>query len=194
MGSLFQPEKLLGVCKSRSGQVHMSTYKWRGFVLVQETHWTEPLPASGCHTPGEGLGKGMGSGRVWPRVQLQPGKEMVKQGCGGEPCVWRVDRDRGCCFYQAKNWGASNETCGDKLEDEALGGVPRTPCCRMLQGLNASTASREAPADSERGCILRAASGSTRSAGIADGLGKLEQYHRCLSYILEIEFWLLLET
>lgn len=38
-------------------------------------------------------------------------------------------------------------------------------------------------------CIPCAAPSGTLSGGMADGLGKLEQYHRCLSYVLEMEFW-----
>lgn len=132
---VFVPvRKALGSLQKQSGQVPMPTYGWSGFVLVQETHWAEPFPASGYHTPGAGSEKGMGSGRVWPCVQPQPGKEMVEQGCGGEPRVWRVDRTVVADSTSQRIGGASNETCGDKLEDEALGGVPRTPAAACFSG------------------------------------------------------------
>lgn len=107
----------------------------RWFVLIEETHWPKFLPANSCRRPGGGSGKGKGSGRVWPYVQLQPGKEMVKHRCHGEPCDWRVDRNHGHCIFQPKSWGDSKELVGvnrlGKPEEEAVHGVLGTPCCRM---------------------------------------------------------------
>lgn len=85
------------------GSLQKSTYGQREFVLVQETHWTEPLPASGCHTGRSS--SGMGSGRVWPCVQLQPAEEMVKQGCGGDPCLWRVGQGLWLLLLPVKELG-----------------------------------------------------------------------------------------
>lgn len=143
----------------------MPMYGGRGlqcwFVLIEETWQPEPPPAKSCRRLAGGLGKGKRSGRVWPYVQLQPGKETVKQGCDDEPCGWRVDRDHGCCLRQPKSWGTSKELVGTsrlgKPKEEALQSVPGTPCCRMLWGLNVSTASREAQVDSRQGGPLTCA-------------------------------------
>lgn len=82
MGSLFQSEKFLRVSKSRSWQIPMSIYGWRGFVLVQETHWTEPLPASGCHMPRSRLREG---GGIWEGLALCPASAWKGDGEAG---VW----------------------------------------------------------------------------------------------------------
>lgn len=126
---LSLPERWVQVCLCMGGDAAVLV------VLIEETHWPKLLPANSCHRLGGGSGKGKGSGRVWPYVQLQPGKEMVKHRCQGEPCDCRVDRDHGHCIFQPKSWGESKELVGvnrlGKPEEEAVHGVLGTPCCRM---------------------------------------------------------------
>lgn len=140
---------------SRAVGTGMPTHGWRwlhcGFVSIVETGWPNPLPANGCCRPGGGSGEGKGPARVWPHVQLQLGKEMVKQGYDSDPCGWRwtgimvaASSSQRAGGHQRNLWGPAGLGSRRKELCTVCRELPAAGC---FWGMIISTASREARAD-----------------------------------------------
>lgn len=181
-GSLFQSEKLLGVCKNNQGKFPCPPTGGEGLYWYRKPTGLSPFLQVAATHQEQAQRRGWDLEGFGPVSSLSLEKRRWSRGVvvshvsGEWTGLWLL------ILPVKELGGASNETCGDKLEDEAPGGVPRTPAAACFSGIKSG--------DVHSLCCVQ----WHPVYWDGDGLGKLEQYHRCLSYTLEIEFWLLFET